>query len=158
LDGQPGFLGERVGDDAKMPLSCVVVVVRTISSLGLIGCAVTGATRPIPATTAIMASERARRIIRPPPPRGVTRHEVVFSMREAVIGRRRSSTLGSVPSLPCHGSMYTVGYIETMGLAPALSVRWIGAQREVLFGDITGHVALSDLRALPHLPRQAVEQ
>jgi acetolactate decarboxylase len=30
-------------------------------------------------------------------------------------------------------------------------VRWIGAQREVLAGDIRGHVALAELSATPHL-------
>ena len=45
--------------------------------------------------------------------------------------------------------MCSLEYIEKMSLEPL--VRWVGAQRDVLRGDIDGRIALGDLRAIPHL-------
>jgi acetolactate decarboxylase len=47
-----------------------------------------------------------------------------------------------------------------MSRAPGGLVQWVGAQRDVLHGDIQGRIALSELRSLPHLyavgPREGV--
>src|SRR5262245_47977809 len=44
---------------------------------------------------------------------------------------------------------YSLGYIVSMSNQPV--VHWIGAQRDVLHGNIGGRVALADLREHPHL-------
>src|SRR5215510_841839 len=63
---RPDFLAKASVRARKIPLSCVVVVVRMMISLGLAGCAATGGGRPMTMAKAATASE-ARRIIRQSP-------------------------------------------------------------------------------------------
>src|SRR5262245_36373748 len=60
---RPDLLAKASVRTRKIPLSCVVVVVRIMISLGLAGCAATGVERPMTMAKAATASERARRII-----------------------------------------------------------------------------------------------
>src|SRR5262249_49964575 len=60
---RPDFLAKASARIRRIPLSCVVVVVRMMSSFGSIGCAITGAARLANAAKHAKARKLAKRFI-----------------------------------------------------------------------------------------------
>src|SRR5262245_42810123 len=67
LTTRPDFLAKASVMTRRIPLSCVVVVVKTTSSLGLTGCAVTAPANPARMTQTAIRTDIARLSIGPPP-------------------------------------------------------------------------------------------
>src|SRR5947207_10805049 len=92
---RPDFLTKASVRMRRIPLSCVVVVVRMISSFELIGCAITGAARLAKAERNVIARKRAKRLMRQAPayscPKGQWRY-ILSCARNHRAGQRSRFT------------------------------------------------------------------